>query len=370
MPRFLVRQFAVGASLCAWLAGGTALAAPVNDRFADRLPIVGLSNVVTGSNVGATVEPGEPFHAFTTPSHSVWWTWTSPITGTIAVSTLGSTFDTVVAIYTGKVLTNLAPVASDDDSNPDMTTSRALFRAYAGETYQIAVGGSTGSPQVTVGSIVLRVGPFGRPAPAWEMTNQFDQIIRSTDYLNRVVLMDFFETTCQACVTESPELRRLQLDLGTNRFAIVGAARDYFAGPVGLIIFSDAQQLNYSIGFDTAAMEDAFGGAPALPTKYIVDQAGLILGEFLDGGNAEALTELILPLIRDGPHVRMRVRRENAQLVIGWPAMETSYHLEFAGSVNASVWTTVTNATQVVNDENTVRLTVNGPGGYYRLRKP
>ena len=365
MPRFSVKLFGTSAGLCAWLVGGTGGAAPVNDRFADRLPIVGLSNVVTGSNVGATVEPREPFHAFTTPSHSVWWTWTSPVTGTIAVSTLGSSFDTLLAIYTGKVLTNLSLVVSDDDSNPDMVTSRALFRAYAGETYQIAVDGFNHS----VGNIVLRIGPFGHAAPAWEMTNQFDQIIRSVDYLNHVVLMDFFETTCGACITESPELRQLQLGMGTNPFAIVGAARDYFVGPVGLKIFSDAQLLNYSIGFDTVAMEDAFGGAPALPTKYLVDQEGFILGQFLDGGNAENLSELIKPLVRDGPHVHLRVRRDDAQLVFGWPALETGYRLESAPNVNSISWISVTNAPQVVNDENTVRLPA-GSGGFFRLKKP
>src|SRR6266542_1008391 len=51
---------------------------PANDNFSDRLTISGLTNTVTGSNVNATSEPGEPNHAGNSGGKSVWWTWTAP----------------------------------------------------------------------------------------------------------------------------------------------------------------------------------------------------------------------------------------------------------------------------------------------------
>src|SRR5882724_9144060 len=80
-----------------FLTAAVAAAAPVNDNFSGRLEISGLTNTLTGSNVGATKEPGEPDHAGDSGGHSVWWTWTAPTNGTVTVDTIGSSFDTLLA---------------------------------------------------------------------------------------------------------------------------------------------------------------------------------------------------------------------------------------------------------------------------------
>src|SRR5205085_1387523 len=47
-----------------------------NDDFANRAPISGSSLSITGTNVGATKQSGEPIHAGNAGGASVWWTWT------------------------------------------------------------------------------------------------------------------------------------------------------------------------------------------------------------------------------------------------------------------------------------------------------
>src|SRR6266545_597332 len=69
-----------------------ATAAPANDNFAYGIVT---SGPTTGSNVGATKEAGEPFHAGNGGGKSVWWFWTAPSSGAVTVNTFGSTFDTV-----------------------------------------------------------------------------------------------------------------------------------------------------------------------------------------------------------------------------------------------------------------------------------
>src|SRR5262249_48546040 len=78
---------------------GPTQAIPPNDNFANRIPITGthLSNVI-GSNVGATAEPGEPFHADEIGQKSVWWTWTAPSNGGLTLTTQGSSIDTLLAL--------------------------------------------------------------------------------------------------------------------------------------------------------------------------------------------------------------------------------------------------------------------------------
>ncbi len=121
-----------------------------NDNFAGRITLTGADATGTGSNIGATGEAGET--GGSSPYHTLWWTWTAPISGPVAINTYGSTFDTYVTVFTGTALGSLTIVGSDDDSGPG-NTSLANFTATAGTTYQIQVDGWSGS----MGSIVVNV---------------------------------------------------------------------------------------------------------------------------------------------------------------------------------------------------------------------
>jgi probable HAF family extracellular repeat protein len=132
------------------------LVTPPNDNFTNRIAITGAVAVVTGSNFMATAEPGEPIHAGVGSSNSVWWSWTPNISGPAAISTDGSDFDTVLAVYTGNALSNLITVATNNDDPAGGQTSFVNFVALPGVTYHIAVDGFSGS----TGNIVLSTPPF------------------------------------------------------------------------------------------------------------------------------------------------------------------------------------------------------------------
>ena len=128
---------------------------PPNDNFANSISLAGTSMTATGSNVEATRETGEPLHALKAGDTSVWWSWTAPVGGGVIVSTEGSTFDTLLAVYRGSALTNLVEAAIDDDQDAaaGILTSALDFYAVAGETYRIAVDGFDGAS----GQVSLRV---------------------------------------------------------------------------------------------------------------------------------------------------------------------------------------------------------------------
>ena len=71
------------------------------DAFSSRIGISGASGRMTGSNVGASKEFGEPNHGGNRGGASVWWSWTAPATGTVTFDTQGSDFDTLLAVYRG-----------------------------------------------------------------------------------------------------------------------------------------------------------------------------------------------------------------------------------------------------------------------------
>src|SRR5262249_9329739 len=82
------------------------IARPLNDNFTNRIFLSGETIITSGANVLATREAGEPIHAGKLGDTSVWWGWTAPNSTKVTVSTFGSSFDTLLAIYTGSSLTN------------------------------------------------------------------------------------------------------------------------------------------------------------------------------------------------------------------------------------------------------------------------
>jgi len=112
--------------------------APRNDRFADRLPLTGMKASVTVANEVAGREPGEPYHAGTSASRSLWWSWMAPVTGRFVVSAEGYAFPARIAVYTGDQLESLSPVVAKASSAPQLP-AQVTFNAVAGTVYAIAV---------------------------------------------------------------------------------------------------------------------------------------------------------------------------------------------------------------------------------------
>src|SRR4051812_20841631 len=130
-------------------------AAPANDRFVNAQVITGSSGTVTGSNTGANKENGEPDHAGKPAARSVWYRWTAPATGPYSFNTFGSSFDTVLAVYTGASVGALTAVASNDDYGVIDVTSEVGFNAIAGTTYSVAVDGYDNGAGAETGTVTL-----------------------------------------------------------------------------------------------------------------------------------------------------------------------------------------------------------------------
>jgi len=137
---------------------------PDNDNFTSAKIIGGCSGNVNGTNVSATKETGEPNHSPDNNggSKSVWYAWQVPASGSATITTAGSSFDTVLAVYTGASVGSLTPIVKNDDASGNDTTSSVNFNATDGTTYMIAVDGynNNGSGGDT-GSITLN----------WSLTN-------------------------------------------------------------------------------------------------------------------------------------------------------------------------------------------------------
>jgi hypothetical protein len=139
---------------------------PPNDGFTKAIAIIGSSATVTGTNSGASKEPGEPDHAGDPGGSSVWWSWTAPFSGHVTisadlVSAWGSRGYALLGVYTGTSVSNLVAVASDASSSQPIfgVPAQVSFTATKGVAYRIAVDGQYG----TTGQITLGLVPTEAP---------------------------------------------------------------------------------------------------------------------------------------------------------------------------------------------------------------
>ena len=163
---------------------------PANDNFASAQVISGCSGTVTGTNVGATREANEPNHSPDNGggSRSVWYQWTATVSGQVTITTAGSNFDTVLAVYEGDTLGSLVVVGTKaDDNSANDKTSTVPFSATAGHTYKIAVDGYNNSGSG---------GDFGNITLNWTASNctastlQFSQATYSVNESANFILID------------------------------------------------------------------------------------------------------------------------------------------------------------------------------------
>jgi subtilisin family serine protease len=153
------------------------LTVPTNDNFAAAFKIPDAGGLVLGDTTFSTTEVGEPLHAgAANRTNSIWYYWSPVESGAVLFDLAGSTFDTVLGIYTGNALGNLVEVASVDDVGT-RRQGYVGFNASAGTTYRIAVAGVSASE---FGQTRLRVEFGGVPdtnAPTVAITSPVSGII-------------------------------------------------------------------------------------------------------------------------------------------------------------------------------------------------
>ena len=134
--------------------------APPNDKFGDASKIPAVGGQILANNEFATIDGAEPLHAgVESVAHSLWWNWSPAEDGTVLLDSVGSTFDTVMAVYTGQRLGDLTEIASVNDVG-SRQQGFLTFNAVRGRTYRIAIASVN---EDAFGTIRVRLTPGGAP---------------------------------------------------------------------------------------------------------------------------------------------------------------------------------------------------------------
>lgn len=127
---------------------------PINDDFGCATAVSSsLPQAVSGSSVAATMEVSEDVSTCATDPTlaSVWWSWTPSTSETVSLNTVGSDFDTVLAVWSGSILGSLTEEVCDYQASSN--DAMVSLVATAGTTYWIQVHGeaqATGLAQLSI----------------------------------------------------------------------------------------------------------------------------------------------------------------------------------------------------------------------------
>lgn len=117
--------------------------AAANDMVANAIALTGAGASSSVDSAGATVEVGEPGNGFDFNAiyGTLWWKWTAPSTGTVRMDTLGSGFDTVLAVFSSDLPDATARIAENDNATTraGVTASAVSFPAVSGQSYLIRI---------------------------------------------------------------------------------------------------------------------------------------------------------------------------------------------------------------------------------------
>jgi len=121
-----------------------------------------------------------------------------------------------------------------------------------------------------------------RPAPAPAFTSRDGKPLHLADFRGHILLVNFWATWCGPCVREMPSLDRLQTKLG-ERLTVLAISEDHGGAHVVDAFLEKLSLARLNVYLDAPAAAQAAFQLRGLPTSFLIDRNGAILGR-LEGG--------------------------------------------------------------------------------------
>lgn len=114
-------------------------------------------------------------------------------------------------------------------------------------------------------------------APAFQLPSVNGRSVSLSDFRGKVVILDFWATWCPPCRREIPDFIALQSQYQSKGLQIVGVALDE---PEKVIGFAQSYGMNYPVLFGNDNVAMLYGGISGIPTTFIIDRQGKIVGRY------------------------------------------------------------------------------------------
>jgi len=121
--------------------------------------------------------------------------------------------------------------------------------------------------------------------------------VDTASFKGKVVLVNFWATTCVTCVKEMPSIVATHNKYKDQGFETVAVAMSYDP-PQWVSNFAQSRQLPFKVALDnTGEIAKAWGDVKLTPTTYLLDKQGRIVKRFVGEPEFEALHQLVEKLL-------------------------------------------------------------------------
>lgn len=142
----------------------------------------------------------------------------------------------------------------------------------------------------------------GLPGPAPAVTYQLlDGTPSGIGALRgRVVLVNFWATTCATCVREMPQIVATHERFKARGFQTVAVAMSYDP-PASVVNFVQSRKLPFDVVIDnTGAVARGFGDVRLTPTTFVIDRRGQIVRRYVGEPDFAEVHRMIETLLAEG----------------------------------------------------------------------
>lgn len=129
---------------------------------------------------------------------------------------------------------------------------------------------------------------IGAIAPDFSSKNSKGEVVSLTSFRGKYVLVDFWASWCGPCRRENPNVVKAYNLYKDKNFTILGVSLDQSADAWAKAIEADGlhwEQISDLAGWNCSVVRDY--GITAIPTNFLLDPNGKIIGKDLRGGDLE-----------------------------------------------------------------------------------
>lgn len=152
----------------------------------------------------------------------------------------------------------------------------------------------------TAAFAVWRVLAAREPAPAVSYTLLDGSKASSETLRGKVLLVNFWATSCTTCVAEMPQIVATHEKFKSRGYETVAVAMSYDP-PAYVARFAETRKLPFGVAIDnTGAIAKSFGDVQMTPTTFLIDKQGRVVKRYLGAPDFAALHTLIGELLAEG----------------------------------------------------------------------
>ena len=118
----------------------------------------------------------------------------------------------------------------------------------------------------------------GHVAPNFSRIDLTHRKIVLSSYRGKIVLLNFWATWCEPCLTEMPTFVEWQKQYGSRNFQVIGISMDDAAPEV--IATVSRLRLDYPVLMGDEYLGADYGGVLGLPISFLIDRDGKIQARY------------------------------------------------------------------------------------------